>query len=195
MIYTHFMPNYRRAYVPGGTFFFTLVTNRRKPLFSDVLARSLLGTCLRECQVKWPFEINAMVLLPDHLHAIWTLPAGDDQYSTRWSWTKKEFTKRWLARGATESRISAGRQRERRRGIWQPRFWEHTIEDEDDFERHFDYIHYNPVKHGYVRCPHEWPHSSFHRWVKAGVYPWHWACWDDAKRQLEFPEIEDSVGE
>ncbi len=76
-----------------------------------------------------------------------------------------------------------------------PRFWEHTIEVEEDFERHFDYVHYNPVKHGYVRCPHQWPHSSFHRWVKAGVYPWHWACWEEGRQSLTFEDIEASVGE
>jgi putative transposase len=193
----HFtMPDYRRLYVPGGTYFFTLVTNHRAPLFADELARTVLGTCIRECQEKWSFEINAIVLLPDHLHAIWTLPNKDDHYSTRWGWIKKEFTKRLLAGNKErETSISIGRERERRRGIWQPRFWEHTIKDVSDFERHFDYIHYNPVKHGYVRCPHEWPHSSFHRWVQAGVYPWHWACGSDAQHQFSFRDIEGTVGE
>jgi putative transposase len=181
--------------VPGGMFFFTLVTDQRRPLFESSAARALLGQCIRDCQARWPCSIRAIVLLPDHLHAIWSLPPGDSNYSTRWAWIKKEFTKRWLATGAVESEISEARQREGRRGVWQPRFWEHSIRDEDDYERHFDYIHYNPVKHGYVRCPYEWPHSSFHRWVKADVYPWHWACWDDAQRMLEFPEIVDTVGE
>ena len=116
-------------------------------------------------------------------------------------------TTRPAGRGSRRSSRNAGWQRELesprfpklgsegRRGVWQPRFWEHSIRDEDDYERHFDYIHYNPVKHGYVRCPHEWPHSSFHRWVRADVYPWHWACWGDAQRMLEFPEIVDTVGE
>ncbi|MDA0835068.1 MAG: transposase [Planctomycetota bacterium] len=137
----------------------------------------------------------AIVLLPDHLHAIWSLPRGDADFSTRWSWIKKEFTKRWLSAGHAESVISQGRQDEGRRGVWQPRFWEHTLEDDEDFERHFDYIHYNAVKHKYVRCPHEWPHSSFHRWVKDNVYPWHWACWEDALRALDFNDIAGSVGE
>ena len=189
------MPNYRRAYIPGGMFFFTLVTNQRRPLFASTAACSILGNCVREAKEKWPFDVVAMVLLPDHLHAIWSLPSGDCNYSLRWSWIKKEFTKRWLQVFSEEASISPGRQRERRRGIWQPRFWEHTIEDEEDFDRHFDYVHYNPVKHGLVRCPHEWPHSSFHRWVKAGVYPWHWACWNDRQQSLQFDDIETTVGE
>ena len=91
------MPNYRRAFVPGGMFFFTLVTDRRRPLFESPVARQLLGQCFRECQARWPFSMPAIVLLPDHLHAIWSLPPGDSNYSTRWAWIKKEFTKRWLA--------------------------------------------------------------------------------------------------
>lgn len=189
------MPNYRRAYVPGGTFFFTVVTCRRHPLFADEMARQLLGNVLRECQKEWPFEINAIVLLHDHLHAIWTMPRGDTRYSARWSWIKKEFTSRWLKQGGREQAISKSQRDENRRGIWQRRFWEHTLEDEDDFERHFDYIHFNPVKHGYVNCPHEWEWSSFHRWVKAGVYPWHWACFSDESTQEKLRRMSNTIGE
>lgn len=170
------MPNYRRAYVPGGTIFFTVVTYCRRQIFQDETARQILGDKFRDCQRDWPFEINAIVLLPDHLHAIWTLPPGDSNYSARWSWIKKEFTKSWLAAGGTELWVPQGKRKLHRRGVWQPRFWEHTIEDEDDFEIRFDYIHYNPVKHGYVRCPCDWLRSSFHRWVQVGVYPHNWAC-------------------
>jgi REP-associated tyrosine transposase len=125
---------------------------------------------------RWPLTINAIVLLPDHLHTIWTLPAGDARYPARWGWIKKEFTKRWLAGGGHDYVVSAGRKREGRRGIWQPRYWEHTLQDENDFERHFDYVHWNPVKHSYVRYPHEWPHSSFHRYVNRRVYDRNWGC-------------------
>lgn len=170
------MPNYRRAFVPGGTFFFTVVTQNRAPVFADFAACRLLGDCLRECQRDWPFEINAIVLLHDHLHALWTLPPGDSRYSARWSWIKKEFSVRYLAAGGVEQFVSAGKRRERRRGVWQRRFWEHAVSDADDFEIRFDYIHFNPVKHGYVQCPGEWSRSSFHRWVQRGVYPPHWAC-------------------
>lgn len=187
------MPNYRRAWVPGGSFFFTLVVHRRRPLFESEVARNILGSVVRRCQLRWPMTINALVLLPDHLHAIWSLPSGDSDYPKRWGWIKKEFTKAWLGIGGKELEISAGRSRERRRGIWQPRFWEHTLEDMEDFERHFDYIHFNAVKHKYVTCPKDWPHSSFQRWVRYGVYPLNWAC--SQQRQPDFSIIEDSVGE
>lgn len=168
------MPNYRRARVPGGTYFFSVVVQDRVPLFADETARRLLGERIRECRDMWPFNVTAIVLLPDHLHAIWTLPPGDDRYSARWSWIKKEFTRTWLAAGGREQPVSQARADEHRRGVWQPRFWEHTIETDEDFERHFDYVHYNPVKHGHASVPAEWPWSSFHRWVAAGVYPENW---------------------
>jgi putative transposase len=189
------MPNWRRAYVPGGTFFFTLVTDGRAKFLTGVPARPLIGSFLRRCQMRWPFEMRAIVLLPDHLHAIWTLPPGDTAYPRRWAWIKANFTKWWLQSGGSERPVSAGRRRDGRRGVWQPKYWEHTIDDEDDFEQHFDYIHYNPVKHGLVRCPHEWPWSSFHRWVEAGVYSKHWACWQEGRGGLDFSNIADSVGE
>ncbi len=187
------MPNYRRAHVPGGTYFFTVVTHHRRRLFHLQQNRRLLGEAFRECKRAWPFEMNAIVLLPDHLHAIWTLPPGDENYSGRWSVIKTSFTKRYLAQGDRDWRVSAGKQRERRRGVWQRRFWEHTIEDEDDFEIHFDYIHYNPVKHRLARCPHEWEPSSFHRWVKKRVYPDNWGCGEFPPPV--FPEQIDDYGE
>jgi putative transposase len=187
------MPNYRRARVPGGCFFFTQVTDRRANLFQDATARSLLASSLRRWRTRWPFGLTAIVLLPDHLHAIWTLPPGDGGFSTRWAWLKKEFTKAWLAIAGSEQPVSRGRQAERRRGVWQPRFWEHTIQDEEDFEQHFDYIHYNPVKHGLVRTPCEWPWPSFHRWVRRGVYPPDWAC--GINPPPDFASIDHKVGE
>ena len=187
------MPNYRRALVPGGTFFFTVVTHRRRRLFHVEVNRRLLGEVIRETQRDWPFELNAIVLLPDHLHAIWTLPPGDANYSGRWSVIRKDFSTRFLANGGRDETVSAGKRRERRRGVWQRRFWEHAIEDEDDFRVHFDYIHYNPVKHKLAKCPHDWEPSSFHRWVNAGVYPMDWACGRYAPPT--FPETEDDYGE
>ena len=187
------MPDYRRWFVAGGTYFFTVVTYGRAKLFSQEAARTLLGEIYRECARVWPFETPAIVLLPDHLHAIWTLPPGDANYPARWSWIKKEFTRRWLAQGGEEQRTTAGNRREQRRGVWQRRYWEHTIEDEDDFERHFDYIHFNPVKHGYVRSPHEWPWSTFHRWVKAGVYEHAWGS--DQSISSAIAKMFDATGE
>jgi putative transposase len=170
------MANYRRWHVEGGTYFFTLVTCKRAPLFANEAARTILGAKLRECKEKWPFEVNALVLLPDHLHAIWTLPPRDSRYPRRWAWIKKEFTKQWLAVGGQEQAIGQARRERGDRGIWQPRYWEHTIDDEHDFDRHFDYIHYNPVKHGHAASPADWLYSSFHRWVQAGVYDAEWGA-------------------
>jgi len=133
------MSDYRRYFVPGGTYFFTLVTERRARLFESELARTLLGDAIRKCQAKHAFKVIAMVLLPDHLHALWELPPGDDNYSTRWKVIKRDFTIRWLAAGGREQRRNRSRIREQRRGIWQRRFWEHTIDDETDLENHFDY--------------------------------------------------------
>ena len=168
---------YRRAFVPGGTFFFTVVTFNRRETFTDLAAIRILGSVLRRSILRWPVTVHAIVVLPDHWHTIWSLPSGDTEYPKRLGWIKKEFTKHWLSIGGVEEQVSAGKQRQRRRGVWQPRYWEHTIEDEEDFQNHFDYIHWNPVKHGYVSCPRDWPHSSFHRWVKRGVYPEHWGCY------------------
>ena len=189
------MPNYRRAHVPGGSFFFTLVVHERHSLFADPAAVALLGSVYRRCLMRWPFTVNAIVLLPDHLHAIWSLPRNDSEYSMRWGWIKKEFTSNWLEIGGQEWEVSSARKRERRRGIWQPRFWEHTLEDENDFERHFDYIHWNPVKHGYVHGAYEWPHSSFHRYVRLGVYDRRWGCFTEGQPPMDFSDIEDTVGE
>jgi len=170
------MSDYRRYFVPGGTFFFTLVTHRRARVFASAAARGLLGSVIRRCRVRYPVEVTAIVLLPDHLHTLWTLPEGDAAYSLRWRWIKREFTRRWLAIGGKEQSQSSSRVAQRRRGVWQRRFWEHTIRDEQDLEAHFDYIHYNPVKHGLVRRPRDWAWSSFHRWVRVGHYSMDWAA-------------------
>jgi putative transposase len=170
------MSDYRRFLVPGGTFFFTAVTDRRAQIFANAAARRLLGSVLRRCILRYPHNVIAIVLLPEHLHTLWALPSGDASYSKRWSWIKGEFTRSWLSIGGCEQPGSASRTREQRRGIWQRRFWEHSIRDEDDLEAHFDYIHYNPVKHGLVAHPRDWPWSSFHRWVAHGHYDVNWGA-------------------
>src|SRR5262245_40615511 len=185
------MPNFRRNYVPGGTFFFTVVTDRRARILCQAPARELLGSFLRQCQERWPMRTEAIVLLPDHLHTIWTLPLTDADFSKRWGWVKKEFTKAWLPISGVEQPQTDGRIRDARRGVWQPKFWEHTIRDEVDLERHFDYIHYNPVKHGLVSRPCDWPWCSFHQWVRKGVYPPDWGC----ARSPDFRAIACTVGE
>ena len=173
------MSDYRRAHLPGGSFFFTVVTERRAPILCSDISRLCLRNAIRQCQQHWPFRIDAMVLLPDHLHAIWTMQGGDSRYSARWGWIKKEFAKAYLAAGGEEQPRSASRKRQRRRAILQRRFWEHCLRSEADYARHFDYVHYNPVKHGYVECAKDWPYSTFHRWVRQGVYTPNWGCKTD----------------
>jgi len=168
------MADYRRYYVAGGTFFFTVKTARNVPLFRHDANARLLGSVLREMKQRWPVEVLAMVLMPDHLHTIWTLPADDADYPKRWGWVKKEFTKQYLAQGGREQACSESKERNRRRGVWQRRYWEHMIRDEADLEAHFDYIHWNPVKHRYVQRVADWPYSTFHRWVRGGHYPADW---------------------
>jgi REP-associated tyrosine transposase len=170
------MPNFRRNWVPGGTFFFTVVTAGRAPLFGDSAARSLLGACFRRERISRPFAVDAIVLLPDHLHAIWTLPPGDCDFATRWSAIKSQFTREWLAGGGIEQAVPPGQRAQERRGVWQSRFIEHTIRDEDDLIHPVEYIHFNPIKHGHADCPNQWPWSSFRRFVRLGDYPIDWAC-------------------
>ena len=161
------MTDYRRNFVAGGSFFFTAnLADRRLRLLIDGLRAAF-----REARHDHPFTIDAMVVLPDHLHAVWTMPDGDADFSTRWRLIKTGFSRRVPA----GERISESRAAKGERGIWQRRYWEHTIRDENDFARHIDYIHINPVKHGYVTRVGDWPHSSFHRMVKLGVYPEDWA--------------------
>jgi putative transposase len=162
--------NYRRNFVPGGSFFFTVnLDDRRSRLLTERVA--LLRKAFRYVRMRHPFMLDAIVVLPDHLHAIWTLPPGDADYATRWRLVKAFFS-RGIEAG---ERISISRERKNERGIWQRRYWEHTLGNERDFERHCDYIHFNPVKHGHARVAVEWPHSSFHRFVKLGIYPDNWA--------------------
>ncbi|MGI9457870.1 MAG: REP-associated tyrosine transposase [Aeoliella sp.] len=168
------MSEYRRWYVPGGIGFFTLVTYGRRPLFAADKARQLLGNAIRMIRDELPFETIALVLLPDHLHAIWKLPSGDEDFSTRWKRIKREFTVDWLSSGGSEAETTPVQKRRGNRGVWQKRFYEHQIESEEDLEQTCDYIHYNPVKHGYVEAPADWPHSTYHRFVKSGQYELSW---------------------
>ena len=154
----------------------TFVTENRAAFLCEPLARAALRAALTDCRQRWPFEIDGIVLLPDHLHMMCTLPEGDADYPRRLAFAKKEFTKSWLAGGGCEQLLSEPRRRTRRRGVWQRKYWEHTVLDPDDRWRLIDYMHFNPAKHGLVRCPHDWPYSSFHRFVRAGVYPWDWEC-------------------
>lgn len=174
--YPHAMQRYRRWFRPGGVFFFTVVTYDRAPILTTGLARRALRDAIDDCRNELPFEIDAFVLLPDHLHCIWRLPPGDKDYVARWKWIKQVFSHNWLKNGGTEGVISASRKRHRRRGVLQRRYWEHVIDDEPDYWHHADYIHWNPVKHGLARCPHEWPYSTFGRWVTLGHHASDWRC-------------------
>jgi len=164
------MPDYRRNRVPGGTYFFTVnLLERNRSLLTHNI--ELLRNAVRATRRAKPFHIDAWVVLPDHMHCIWTLPEGDADYASRWKAIKTAFSK---ALPRTES-LSVVRQAKGERGIWQRRYWEHTIRDERDYSAHMDYLHINPVKHGHAARVADWPHSSFHRLVAAGIYPAGWA--------------------
>jgi putative transposase len=158
------MPNYVRARVEGGTYFFTLAAQDRAPVLANEAVRRALRGAIEITRTRWPFTVDAWVLLPDHLHCLWTLPDGDADFSKRWSTIKRLTTQ------ATSE------------GLWQPRFWEHAIRNEADFQRHFDYIHWNPVKHGHAERALDWPYSTFHRYLKLGYYT---ADWCDMSPDLD----------
>ena len=164
------MPNYRRAFVPGGCWFFTVnLMERRRSLLVDHI--DALRESVAATRQKYPFDIDAVVVLPNHLHAVWTLPPGDAEFSTRWRLIKSHFTKA----SPKHERLSAVRKARGERSIWQRRFWEHLIRDEGDYARHVEYCYINPVKHGLVVRVRDWPHSSFHRDVRRGIFPIDWA--------------------
>ena len=158
----------------GSVYFFTVVTHHRRPILTTDIARPLLRQAFREVQRERPFELTAIVLLPDHLHAIWELPRGDSDYSTRWRRIKSLLTSAWLAAGGESIRVTESRASRLERGVWQRRFFEHTCRDDVDLKRCLDYLHVNPLKHGFVECVADWPWSSFHRYVQLGEYPPNW---------------------
>ena len=167
------MPNYLRAFIPGGTWFFTVNLLQRHG--NDLLVREidLLRATVRNVRSHHPFRIDAWVVLPDHLHCVWTLPPGDSDFSTRWRLLNSGFSR---ALPKTE-RLSDVRSNAGERGIWQRHYWEHFISSDADFERHVDYVHVNPLKHGWVKRVSDWPYSTFHRYVEKGIYPPDW-CGD-----------------
>ena len=163
------MSRYRRAKVAGGTFFFTVALAQRD---SALLASQVenLRASYRSVSLRMPFKTIATCVLPDHLHAIWELPPDDADYSLRWSAIKSGFSRHL----PVSSNRSASKQGKREKGIWQRRFWEHQVRDAEDLKRHVNYIHYNPVKHGLVAKVADWPHSSFHRYVRQGMLASDW---------------------
>jgi len=163
---------YRRAKSPGSSYFFTLVTHNRRPILCEPENINLLRDSFKRVIQQHPFAIDAIVILPEHLHCLWTLPPGDADFSTRWRLIKSWFSRRCDSQ--YQGQVSASRRSKNERGIWQRRFWEHLIRNEQDFNHHVDYIHYNPVKHGLVLSPKDWQYSSFDRYVQRGVYNLDW---------------------
>jgi putative transposase len=175
------MPQYRRAKISGFTFFFTVVlADRSSALLVEQIDR--LRTVYRLARERRPFETIAICVLPDHLHAIWSLPEGDGDFSTRWSLIKSGFSRGLQDRPRSPSKIV-----KREKGVWQRRFWEHAVRDDADLERHVDYIHFNPVKHGHVKRVVDWPHSSFHQYVARGELTADWGG--------DMKEIDGAFGE
>lgn len=168
------MANYRRAFIPGGTFFFTVVTHARRRFLCHSFARTILREAITDVRCRYPFDIDAFVLLPDHLHCIWTLPQGDSNFSVRWNQIKGKFTRRWLERGGGEAFVNQSRLGRRERGVWQRRLFEHACRDKRDLKRCLDYLHVNPLKHGLANRVADWPWSSFHRYVTLGEYTSEW---------------------
>ncbi len=168
------MPDYRRWHVPGGTYFFTVVTEQRVPIFQDPIGRELLGRAMRKVNEQRPFTTLAIVLLPEHIHCLWTLPPGDADFSDRWKSIKAEFTAGWLGAGGREVKPGRAKIARGERGVWQHRFWERAVRDGSELDAYCDYIHFNPVKHGHVSHPADWPWSSFRRFVREGHYPADW---------------------
>ena len=171
---------YSRARLKGGTYFFTVVTHKRVKIFHRSDNVELLRQAFRKVIKRHPFKIEAFVLLPDHLHCIWTLPQGDADFSTRWRLIKTYFSRHIGFVGWVEERNptkkTTSRLRKNEKSIWQRRFWEHLIRNNEDFRRHVEYIHYNPVKHGLTKAPCDWDYSSFHRYVEKGKYNIKWGA-------------------
>lgn len=164
---------YRRLVAPGASFFFTVVTEERRPIFASEEAVALFTAAVENVRVRHRFDLEAQVILPDHIHAIWKMPETDSDYSKRWRLIKEAFTRGYVARFGVLPR-SSSRFRKNEQAVWQRRFWEHLIRDERDFRMHVDYIHLNPVQHGLCRAAIDWPYSTFREWVQRGAYDDHW---------------------
>jgi putative transposase len=163
---------YRRAKTAGATYFFTVVTHNRREFLCIPENIALLRRAFGEVMTNHPFKIEAITILPNHLHALWTLPVGDANFSVRWRLIKSYFSRHCDL--TCQGQVSLSRQRKQEKAVWQRRFWEHQIRDEADYIQHVEYIHYNPVKHGLVNAPIDWEYSSFRRYVEAGIYAADW---------------------
>jgi putative transposase len=164
------MPNYIRSKFEGGFYFFTVVTYKRAKLFYSEIARQCLRNAIRETESKHPYETVAFCLLPEHIHCVWKFPEKDSDFSIRWLSIKGLFSKEYLQLAGRQKQIPESRKRKGEVCLWQRRFWEHRIRDENDLQRHVDYIHYNPLKHKLVGRVEDWPWSTYHRYVREGFY-------------------------
>ena len=187
------MSSYRRLDSKGATWFFTVVTYQRRALLCDDKVRTTLREAIRKTQVKYPFRIDAWVLLPDHFHCIWTLPEGDSNFQLRIRLIKRHVTQTCSSFLHDDSLNTPSRRKRKESTIWQKRYWEHQIQTEEDFRHHMDYIHYNPVKHGLSQSPTEWPYSTIHQLTKQGVYPQDWAS-DPESTQSESQSYGETGG-
>lgn len=169
------MSRYRRAALAGATYFFTVVTYRRRPILCDAPVRAALRAAIQTVRARYPFTIDAWVLLPDHLHCLWTLPPDDADFAGRWASIKRMVSRACAAGYHRSDWLTASKAKHRESTIWQRRYWEHCIRHDGDYARHVDYIYINPVKHGLVSRVHDWPYSTFHRDVARGLYPRDWA--------------------
>lgn len=183
------MPEYRRAKIKGGTYFFTLVTYRRQKLFLFSENIALFLNSLNHIKRYHPFKLHAYCILPDHIHMIWELPEDDDDYANRISQIKGRFSKAYISNNGDRSDKSISRYKRRETSIWQRRYWEHYIRDEDDFQVHFDYIHFNPVKHRLVDRVLDWPYSSFQECVENDIYSPDWGgMMENENEKINFGE-------
>lgn len=168
------MSNYKRSKTPGACYFFTVVTYKKQEISTHPESRKILHTVISEVKKEYPFKINAWVLLPEHIHCIWTLPDGDADYSKRWGLIKLRFSNQTKNLFFRPELINKSKQKHRESSIWQRRFWEHEIRDQKDYNQHMDYIYYNPVKHRQVSQVIDWPYSTFHRDAQKGMYSSNW---------------------
>ena len=163
---------YKRYIQPGGTYFFTVVTYKRKKIFQDDEEILLFRKSVKHVRKNHPFEMSAYCICPDHIHMIWTLPENDGDFPTRWRLIKSYFSKNW--KQAHQKASTSSRDNKNEQMVWHRRYWEHYIRDEDDLNKHIDYIFYNPVKHGYVDTPSKWKYSNFLDYVEKGFYSIDW---------------------
>ncbi len=173
------MPRYIRSKSKGATYFFTVNTHQRQPILTQPINVEAIRLAIQKTKQCLPFKIDAWVVMPDHMHAIWTLPDNDHDYSKRWGIFKMSVSKTCKSHGFFQDKTQSQLKRNES-GLWQRRFWEHEIRDENDYKTHMDYLHWNPVKHGLTSNVCDWPYSSFHKLVDKGVYEKSWGCNDKA---------------